>query len=186
MEVLMKRLEKSVLWTTVAITALALFACVTINIYFPAEKVESAAKDIVEDIRGIKPLDQDGQSGSLKGIVGKIRTAFSPAVAWAEEETTVSNPTIRALREKMKIRFQALTPYYQKGALKEQDNGYLVAADAGGLNLKEKRDLNILVDAENSDRKTLYAEVAKALKIEPNQIDKIAEIFAKEWQNPVR
>jgi hypothetical protein len=54
------------------------------------------------------------------------------------------------------------------------------------LNLKEKRDLNGLVDAENSDRKTLYSEVAKALKIDPGQIGRIAGIFAKEWQKPVR
>jgi len=86
----------------------------------------------------------------------------------------------------MKARFQDLTPYYRKGALKEGANGYLAAVDAGGLNLKEKRDLNGLVDAENSDRRTLYAEVAKALKIEPGQIDRIAEIFAKEWQKPLR
>jgi len=178
--------KQTLLWTAASVAALALFACVTINIYFPAEKVESAAKEIVDDIRGNQPLPEDDVSGSLQGIARKIRLVVSPGVAWAEEETTVSNPTIRALRETMKTRFQALTPYYKKGALKEGDDGYLTVADAGDLNLKEKRDLNSLVDAENSDRKTLYAEVAKALKIEPDQIGKIAEIFAKEWQNPVR
>ncbi|MBW2156845.1 MAG: DUF1318 domain-containing protein [Deltaproteobacteria bacterium] len=86
----------------------------------------------------------------------------------------------------MKARFQELKAYYQKGALNEGGNGYLSAADTGRLNLKEKRDLNGLVDAENRDRKTLYAEVAKALKIDAGQIDRIAEIFAKEWQKPVR
>ncbi len=30
------------------------FACVTVNIYFPAEKVESVAGDIVKDVRGNK------------------------------------------------------------------------------------------------------------------------------------
>ncbi|UCH19598.1 MAG: hypothetical protein JSU83_13535 [Deltaproteobacteria bacterium] len=34
---------------------LLIFACVTINIYFPAEKVESVAGEIVEDIRGPNP-----------------------------------------------------------------------------------------------------------------------------------
>ena len=33
-------------------TLMALAACVTINIYFPAEKVESVAGEIVNDIRG--------------------------------------------------------------------------------------------------------------------------------------
>ncbi len=174
------------LWTSVMIGALTLFACVTINIYFPAEKVESVAGDIVNDIRGNKPAKEGGQSRNHQGIIEKISFALAPASAWADGETTVSNPTIRSLKEKMKARFQELTPYYQKGALKEGANGYLAAVDAGGLSLKDKRDLNGLVDAENSDRRTLYAEVAKALKIDPGQIEQIAEIFAKEWQKPLR
>ena len=42
------------------------------------------------------------------------------------------------------------------------------------------------VEAENNDRKELYVEIAKALKIDASQINKIAGIFAKEWQKPVR
>lgn len=178
--------KRSFLWTAAMVGALTLFACVTINIYFPAEKVESVAGEIVDDIRGNMPLKEGGQSRNHHGIFENIGFAFAPASAWADGETTVSNPTIRSLKEKMKARFQALTPYYQKGALNEGANGYLAAVDAGGLSLKEKRDLNGLVDAENSDRRTLYAEVAKALKIEPSQVERIAEIFAKEWQKPLR
>ena len=165
---------------------ITLLACVTINIYFPAEKVESVAGDIVNDIRGKKPDQKGNQSKNDGAFLPEIRIAFSLSRAWAEDVTTVSNPTIRALNEKMKARFQVLKSYYQKGALKEGDNGYLSVADTGGLNLKEKRDLNGLVDAENSNRLTLYSEVAKALNIDRGQIDRIAEIFAKEWQKPVR
>jgi len=180
------RKKQNLLWTAAVVITLTLFACITINIYFPAEKVESVAEDIVNDIRGNKPPQKDSQSINHQGIAHKIRVAFSPASAWADEEITVSNPTIRSLKEKMKARFQALMPYYQKGVLNEGDDGYLSAVNAGGLNLKERRDLNGLVDAENSDRRTLYAEVAKALKIDPGQIDRIAGIFAKEWKKPVR
>ena len=165
---------------------IALFACVTINIYFPAEKVESVAGDIVKDIRGKNPAPKGDQSKNGGTFLPKIRIVLSLSNAWAQDATTVSNPTIRALKEKMKARFQALKPYYQKGALKEGNNGYLSVSNAGGLNLKEKRDINGLVDAENSDRKTLYSEVAKALKIDPSQTGRIAGIFAKEWQKPVR
>jgi len=181
----MKKIQK-LLWTTAVVMVAMLGACVTINIYFPAEKVESVAGDIVNDIRGQKPSQKDNQSENHKGLSIQIRFAFGAASAWAEDVTTVSNPTIRALKEKMKARFQELKAYYQKGALKEGGNGYLSVADTSRLNLKEKRDLKGLVDAENSDRKTLYAEVAKALKIDAGQIDRIAEIFAKEWQKPVR
>ena len=184
--------KKTLLWTPAAVALVFLFACVTINIYFPAEKVESAAEEIVDEIRGIKPPPEDLLSSAgifwnhakIAHVIGGV---FSPATAWAaDDETTVSNPTIRALRDKMKARFMALTPYYHKGLLLEEETGYLSPADADGLSLKEKRDLNSLVDAENSDRKTLYAEVAKALKIEISQVDRIAKIFAKEWKKPVR
>ena len=76
--------------------------------------------------------------------------------------------------------------YYQKAKLSEGSDGYLVLADTGGMNLREKRDIGGLVDAENTDRRTLYAEVARALKIDPNQLSRVARIFAKEWQKPVR
>jgi uncharacterized protein len=181
----MKMFQKPV-WMAAAFGMIALFACVTINIYFPAEKVGSAAQDIVNDIRGEKPPQKENQSKNHEKFSLNIRFALFSASAWAEDVTTVSNPTIRALKEKMKARFRELKPYYQKGALKEGDNGYLSVANATGLNLKEKRDVNGLVDAENSDRKTLYAAVAKALKIDPGQIGRIAGIFAKEWQKPVR
>jgi hypothetical protein len=174
------------MWMAMMFAMIALFACVTINIYFPAEKVESVADDIVKDIRG-KNQDQKGDKSNNGGaFLPNIRIVLSLSNAWAEDATTVSNPTIRALKERMKARFKALKPYYQKGALKEGSNGYLSVASTGGLNLKEKRDLNGLVDAENSDRKTLYTEVAKALKIDPSQTNRIAKIFAKEWQKPVR
>ena len=174
------------MWMAMMFAMIAMFACVTINIYFPAEKVESVAGDIVKDIRGKNP-DQKGNQSKNDGVfLPQIRIVLSLSSAWAQDVTAVSNPTIRALKEKMKARFQALKPYYQKGALKEGNNGYLSVSNAGGLNLKEKRDINGLVDAENSDRKTLYSEVAKALKIDLSQTNRIAEIFAKEWQKPVR
>ena len=181
----MKRRPKFLL-AIMAVLLLSFFACVTINIYFPAEKVESVAGDIVNDIRGQEALKMDKQSKRYEGFFSDIKIALFPSVAWADEITDVSNPTIRALKEKMMVRFKSLKPYYQKGILKEGGDGYLSIAETGGLNLKEKRDLNGLVDAENSDRKTLYAEVAQALKIDNSQIGRVAEIIAKEWQKPVR
>lgn len=182
--------RQKLMWSAAVFAALTLFACVTINIYFPAEKVESAADKIVKDIRSGNPEKTDtgqeeNQSTLQRGLLKGIMLAFSPGVAWAEEATEVSNATIRALKKQMKERFQKLKPYYQKSVLEEGDDGYLSITDTDGLNLKEKRDLKILVKAENDDRKALYEEVAKALGIDPGQVDKIAEIFAKEWQKPL-
>jgi len=107
---------------------------------------------------------------------------MSPAHAWAQDVKEVSNPTIRALKERMKVRYEQLKPFYQKKLLSEGNDGYVSVANTQGLDLKEKRDLNSLVSAENNDRKQLYSEIALALKIDPSQVNRIAEIFAKEWQ----
>ncbi len=178
----MKKYRKS-LGVALFSALLFTFACVTINIYFPAEKVESVAGDIVNEIRGTETNgDNDTQGKNQSLLFRQIFLALSPSPAWAEDATTVSNPTIRALKEKMKVRFARMKPFYQKGMLSEGGNGYVSLGGTQGLGLKDKRDLKALVDAENKDRRTLYAEVAKALKIDPSQVDKIAEIFAKEWK----
>jgi len=173
-------------WVAALIVSLGFFACVTINIYFPAEKVESVAGEIVDDIRdrkgGEEGASQERESSSLRESV----LAFFCSHAMAEEITTISNPTIRELKNKMKNRYRQMKPYYGKEMLKEGDNGYVSLGETKGLGLKEKRDLKNLVDAENKNRKELYGEIAKALKIESDQVNKIAEIFAKEWQKPVR
>ena len=163
-----------------------LFACVTINIYFPAEKVETVAGEIVQDIRGPQEGQKDQPPQKQKdSFFRNTMLAWWGATAWAQDVTEVSNPTIRALKERMKARFAQMKPFYQTGALKEGANGYVSVANTGGLDLKQKRDVQALVTAENNDRKTLYSEVAKALEIDPSQTNKIAEIFAKEWQKSV-
>ncbi|MFH1350811.1 MAG: DUF1318 domain-containing protein [Pseudomonadota bacterium] len=183
----MKRHQKPLL-TGIFCMILSIFACVTINIYFPAEKVESVAGEIVDDIRGRKPDGKKDTQSKNQGdsFLGALKVAISPSLSWAEEITTVSNPTIRALKEAMKTRFSQLKPYYQKGMLKEGDDGFVAPGDTSGLGLKGKRDLNNLLGAENKDRKTLYEEVAKALKIDSSQTGRIAEIFAKEWQKSIK
>ena len=172
------------LWMAFFACAVLVGACVTINIYFPAEKVESVAEEIVSEVRGTDAEETDGPQEKEKqsGLGGTI-LVFWPASAWAEEVTTVSNASIRALKDAMKVRYQQLKPFYQKGILLEGNDGYLSLANSEGLGLKEKRDLNNLVQAENRDRQSLYEEVAKALNIDPSQTQRVAEIFAEKWQS---
>ena len=175
------------LWWTVLCVMLYTFACVTVNIYFPAEQVESIAGEIVNDIRGQEGLDeQTSLRNTNPSFLQRAILFLSPSSAWAQEITNVSNPTIRAIKETMKARYSQLKPYYQRNTLLEGDDGYLSIVDSGELGLKETRDLKALVGAENKDREALYAEVAKALVIDSSQINKVAEIFAKEWQKPIR
>jgi len=158
------------------------FACVTINIYFPAEKVESVAGEIVKDIRGQEKPDKGDKTSFWRNMLSGLQTTS----AWAEEATTVSNPTIRALKERMKANYAQMKPFYAKGAVVENNSGYVSLGNTQTLDIKEKRDLNALVTAENSMRNQLYEEVAKALKIDLSQVSRIGEIFAKEWQKSTR
>ena len=162
-------------------------ACVTINIYFPAEKVESVAGEIVQEIRGKEIETEKTPENKKKSALPKqMLLALFSSVAYAQDVTEVSNPTIRGLKEKMKARFGRIKPYYQKGVIEEGNNGYVNIKTTSGLGLKEKRDIKALVDAENNDRRQLYQEVAKALNIDPGQLNRVAEIFATEWKKSVQ
>lgn len=171
-----------------ALGVLALGACVTINIYFPAEKVESVAGEIVQDVRGRLPEKEatPPKKDPSSALERPYLTASLLATAWAAEETTVSNPTIRALKEQMKARYPLIKPHFKGGALREGADGYVAFANAAALGLKDKRDLTALVEAENKDRRALYQEVAKALNIDPGQTGRVAAIFASEWQKSLQ
>jgi uncharacterized protein YdbL (DUF1318 family) len=183
----MMKTYRKALWMTASVFLSLIVACVTINIYFPAEKVESVAGEIVDEIRGQKT---QGKEGLLRKDEGSFWRETLVAVVcpctWADEPLTVSNPTIRSLKDRMKARYAQMRSFYDKGMLKEGNDGYVSQGNTDALGLKEKRDLNNLVSAENNDRRQLYSEVAKALKIDPSQVNRVAEIFAKEWQKPVR
>ena len=178
----MKRHRQALLMVFLCIVV-SIFACVTVNIYFPAEKVESVAGEIVTDIRSEKNNEKEGaQQPGKTSFLRRALSTLTCSLAWAEEVTTVSNATIRGLKEQMKLRYGEMKPYYSKGMVKEGDDGYVSLGNTDALNLKERRDLKNLVDAENKDREKLYSEVAKALDIDSRQIDQVAQIFAKEWQ----
>ncbi|MBN2034253.1 MAG: DUF1318 domain-containing protein [Deltaproteobacteria bacterium] len=178
-------MKKGQKWIGIFLFGLAacIYACVTVNIYFPAEKVESVASEIVKDVRGEKgsPSTQDKSSRLRKRF-----QVFSPSSAWAQDMTTVSNPTIRALKDKLRNNYRQMKPFYDKGMVKEGNDGYITVNQTDGLSLKDRRELNSLVDAENQHRRQLYGEVARALNIDSSQTNKVAEVFAKEWQKSAR
>lgn len=183
-------MKESVKWLRSAAVAVVLLlgACVTINIYFPAEKVESVAGEIVQDIRGVRPEKETETPPEKKSsaLARPVLLASLVGTAWADEVTTVSNPAIRSLKQRMKDRYPQLKPHFKNGALTEGADGFVAVATPGALGLKERRDLTGLVEAENKDRRVLYLEVAKALNIDSSQSGQVAAIFAKEWQKSLK
>ena len=161
-----------------SLLALILISCVTINIYFPAAEVEKAAREISEEVRGLKPEEKTPPE---KQNESKI-FYFGIAKAYAQQELSVTNASIRQLKARMKARYPRLKPFLQRGIVGEGADGFLVLRDTGPLSLRERASLQRLVQAENRDRRALYLEVMKALGVAPRDLPRIQHIFAREWQ----
>ena len=169
-----------------------LFSCLTINIYFPEAEVQKTADEIVKEIRKSEEEKKEDKknvadSGEAQKVLADRGNSFSfvPA-AYAQEEVEVSTPKIRALKQSLKGRFPKLRPFFGKGNIGEAIDGSIKIKDEAGLNLKEKAMLRNLVKDENNDRRNLYAEVAKALDVDPKQINRVRKIFAERWIKEAR
>ncbi|MBI5017036.1 MAG: YdbL family protein [Deltaproteobacteria bacterium] len=172
---------------------LAIAACVTVNIYFPAAQVEKTAEKIVGDVYkegqgepAPPPQPPAEKPHSSLEPAARERWAWNwlgPAEAQAEEATSVSNAAIRALKDQIAQRHRELLPYYQQGQLGITKDGYLEARDTAGLPLPQVAALRRLVDADNGARRQLYQEVARALNLKPEQTRQVEEIFAKQWRD---
>jgi uncharacterized protein YdbL (DUF1318 family) len=165
----------------VSLSALTL-SCITVNIYFPEATVKRTADEIVDEVRKAQETNK-GQEASAEmnsALSGPAVFSLVPA-AYAQQETAVSTPAIRALKQSLKDREPALRPFFDNGSLGEANNGLVEIRNEGALSLKEKATLRSLVKDENSDREKLYAEVAKALNIDASQIGRIQKIFAVSW-----
>ncbi|HKY06798.1 MAG TPA: YdbL family protein [Candidatus Binatia bacterium] len=171
------------------LAALFYSACVTVNIYFPAAAVERAADQIVKETWGgpAEPAkNPPPQSKSTKPSAASVSFRFISVAHAQEADINVSNPAIRALKDSIKQRSEAIKPYMDRGNVGIGQDGLLVIRNSDGLSLKERADVKQLVDAENRDRESLYAEIAKANNIARESIPKIKSIFAKSWIDQAR
>jgi uncharacterized protein YdbL (DUF1318 family) len=161
-----------------------LVSCVTVNIYFPAAAIQKAADQIVDDVRKTpepKP-EQKPDKSSLLDRVLVVRLGPAEAQA-AAVDVNVSTPAIRNIRASLANRFPQLQPLYGKGAIGETNTGLIAARDIGALSLKEKADVNRLVEQENADRQALYAEIIRANSLAPSQLGEIQRLFANSWRD---
>jgi uncharacterized protein YdbL (DUF1318 family) len=172
--------KKIVLVTALVIILVA--ACVTVNIYFPAEAVRRAADEIVNDVYD-KGTDKgtDTKPGGCIDRPDAFATAFVD-VAWAQININISTPAIRAIRSSMEARFGQLRPYYDGGNVGITNRGYLEIRNQSGLDIGAVGNLRGLVDAENGDRRRLYSEIASANNLGADTIPQIERLFADSWQ----
>ena len=176
-------MRKSILAATIAALMLAL-ACVTVNVYFPAAEVQSAADTIVEEVQGAQRSSDESELTPKQSMLRRALRAVAllESQAYAQVDIDITTPNIRALRASMKERFQSLQPLYEKGVIGETNDGMLSLRSLDDLNLKEKAEAKKLVKAENSDRENLYLEIVKANDIPSDSLPQVKELFANSWR----
>jgi uncharacterized protein YdbL (DUF1318 family) len=174
-------------WITTAIgtAALALAACVTINVYFPAAAAEKAADRIIEDVWGKdakgneqSALPADHGNVLLAAVRGAVE--FVIPAANAQADLDISTPAIRSLTSSMESRHGQLEKYYAAGAVGLTADGLIEIRDANEVPLAERNVVRKLVSDENADRNSLYREIA-AGNGHPEWETDIRNTFASRW-----
>jgi uncharacterized protein len=184
-------------WVSLQLAAccLALSACVTINVYFPAAAAEKAADKIIEDVWGAtggtaKPAAKPGEKQSavlestpasrvLLAAVGSVLDFIVPP-AHAQADLNISTPAVRQLTQSMETRFPELKKYYDSGAIGLTADGLVEVRDQNLVPLPERNAVRKLVAAENADRVNLYREIATANGHPEWEVD-IRKTFAERW-----
>jgi uncharacterized protein YdbL (DUF1318 family) len=168
---------------TVLLLAFLTSACVTVNIYFPAAAVERAADEIVKETWGSRTESAPKeQPRSLLPTAREIVSVTFIDEAFAQEaDINISNPAIRALKDSIKNRSGSIKPFMDRGNVGLTKEGLLAVRTTDGLSLKERAEVQQLVDAENRDRESLYLEIAKANNFPLESVAKIRSIFARSW-----
>jgi uncharacterized protein YdbL (DUF1318 family) len=177
-----------------------LAACVTVNVYFPAAAAEQAADKIIDKVTsGPSQADQTGttQPGSvtpptsyiapnhdtpvlLVAVARALDMLIPAAQAQGSANIDISSPEIRAITASMQRRFRQLEKYFTSGAVGLTADGLIEVRDQNAAPLAERAVVKRLVAEDNADRKTLYAEIAKA-NGHPEWEADIRKTFARRW-----
>ena len=180
-------------WFGLPVAAIALTACVTINVYFPAAEAKEAAKEFVEKVIGDEAAKDDDAGGGDGGMAMLLRSIDMPRVdplalvgigtahAQGQPDITIRTPAIQAIQSRMASRFDStLSAHFDSGALGFTSDGLVTVRDAGKLELKDRVKVNQAVADQNRDAKAVYREVAVA-NGHPEWESRIRAVFAKQW-----
>ena len=180
-------------WFGLPVAAIALTACVTINVYFPAAEAKEAAKEFVEKVIGDEAAKDDDAGGGDGGMAMLLPSIDMPRIdplalvgigtahAQGQPDITIRTPAIQAIQSRMASRFDStLSAHFDSGALGFTGDGLVTVRDAGKLQLKDRVKVNQAVADQNRDAKAVYREVAVA-NGHPEWESRIRAVFAKQW-----
>jgi uncharacterized protein YdbL (DUF1318 family) len=198
METTMRRL----LPFKILLVSLAIAACVTINVYFPAAAAEKAADQIIDtvtnrngaEVAPAAPAPLAPASGTSPPITrtlaqqpawyllaaDQLINVLIPAAHAQNANLDVSTPEVRALTASMQQRFTQLEKYFASGAVGLTADGMISERDASAVPLAERAVVKRLVAEDNKDRVALYAEIAKGNGHAEWEAE-IRSTFARRW-----
>ena len=173
---------------------LALSACVTINVYFPAAAAEKAADKIIEDVWGgekssapATKRDDEDQQGAVYDTGERVLLAAAASLldlivppARAQADLNIATPAVRQLTESMEARHAQLKKYYDSGSIGLTRDGLVQVRDQNLVPLAERNSVRKMVAEENADRTNLYREIAAA-NGHPEWETDIRTTFAERW-----
>ena len=180
-------------WINAPVAAIALTACVTINVYFPAAEAKEAAKEFVEKVIGedaAKKPEEGGGGGGMASLLQRIDplslVGIGSAYAQGAPDITIRTPAIQAIQARMEARFDStLKAHFDSGALGFTNDGLVNVRDAAKIALKDRVAANQAVADQNRDSKAVYREVAVA-NGHPEWESQIRAVFAKQWIESAR
>ena len=196
--------------TAAVLTALAVAACVTINVYFPeaavkdlSERIEDAVAREAEEGGAEAAAEPEGEGAAGSGLVSRLRSGFEiavgtalhvlgPAPAYAQPppssvaEPEISNPAIRRIVQSRAARVNQLNRYKSSGALGENNKALVQVRDLNALPLQERAAVQKLVRDENADRDRMFKEIAAATGVDLSQLPRIQETYARTLREKAR
>ena len=178
--------------TILAMLAVTLVGCVTINVYFPEAAAQKAADQFIGSV-----LDGSGQKAPpaadkntpaqdnpppVHQPSAMLLDLLVPAAQAADvPNLRVQTPAVQAIHERMRTRFESLLkPLLDSGAVGFTRDGMVAVRDASKLPLSERAQANATVADENRDRAALYREIANANN-HPEWEAQIRATFAQTW-----
>ncbi|MFE0500622.1 DUF1318 domain-containing protein [Lysobacter soli] len=188
-------------WMGIPVAAVALTACVTINVYFPAAEAKEAAREFVEKVIGDDaqpaPKPQEKPGGQSAYVPSAERSLASRIDWWSlmgigtahaqgQPDITIKTPAIQSIQARMAQRFDGqLKAHFESGALGIANDGTIDVRDAAKIPLPQRVGVNQAVAEQNRDARAVYREIAVA-NDHPEWEQQIRAVFARQWVDSAR
>ncbi|WP_297469485.1 DUF1318 domain-containing protein [Acidithiobacillus sp.] len=201
-------------WRSVLAVGLlmALSACVTVNIYFPAAAAQKLADQVVGEVykaaaKGAllapvapavsvpappaAPTRSAAPASNALSMASPYHAAsyllamgFSAISGTAEAAANLdaSSPGVQSARAQLEAIAAQMRPYFVSGAVGFTANGLVAIHDAAAVPLQQRAALNGLVNSNNSALSNLYQQIADA-NGHPEWAGQIQQTFAQAWIN---